>query len=590
MKRYLITTADERSWKFDRPVLFLGEWCRLYERKHVWEGMDAAVAEPYGLAPTQKERDLAYVQSLSSQLLVEVADALNRFHGTTRTNRYWHIVIGQWLQRYVALTFNRYFTLQQALENHELSGTAVFDSTGYRLATNDSLEFIWASNDDVWNHVLCSDILSFMGTLSMEVETAPLRGNTGFTQENAHVTVAKVSAKHRVMKTAATVLPKFGRKRDAFITNSYLPPRVEAKLEISLGQFPQFWRREPVPVVAADPDLRERFRIHEGDHRGFELFVRRQLAKVIPTCYLEGFGELVAQTKQLPWPAEPRFIFTSNNFDTDETFKVWTGSKVEEGSPYYIGQHGNNYGTLLGSENWPELVNCDAFYTWGWTNGSPRNVPAFLFKTAGRKAPRRNPTGGLLLIELPLGHRITPQDSYHEFGVYQEEQFQFVSGLPDRIRKELTVRMHPASRQTRWADEKRWKDRSPDTRVETGGASVFGLIEGSRLVVHSYDSTGILETLAWNVPTICFWQDGLNHLLPRAKPFYELLREAGILADTPDHAAALVALHWDNVTEWWESDSVQKAREAFCAEYARTEKKPVRTLRRLLTTRARARG
>lgn len=35
--RYLITTADERTWKFDRPVLFLGEWCRLYDRRHVWQ-------------------------------------------------------------------------------------------------------------------------------------------------------------------------------------------------------------------------------------------------------------------------------------------------------------------------------------------------------------------------------------------------------------------------------------------------------------------------------------------------------------------------------------------------------------------------
>jgi hypothetical protein len=24
--RYLITNADERTWKFDRPVIFLGEW------------------------------------------------------------------------------------------------------------------------------------------------------------------------------------------------------------------------------------------------------------------------------------------------------------------------------------------------------------------------------------------------------------------------------------------------------------------------------------------------------------------------------------------------------------------------------------
>ena len=43
--RYLIVTADERTWKFDRPVIFLGEWCRLYNRRHVWQDMDAIVGD-----------------------------------------------------------------------------------------------------------------------------------------------------------------------------------------------------------------------------------------------------------------------------------------------------------------------------------------------------------------------------------------------------------------------------------------------------------------------------------------------------------------------------------------------------------------
>ena len=36
-KYHLITSANELTWKFDRPVVFLGEWCRLDDRKHVWQ-------------------------------------------------------------------------------------------------------------------------------------------------------------------------------------------------------------------------------------------------------------------------------------------------------------------------------------------------------------------------------------------------------------------------------------------------------------------------------------------------------------------------------------------------------------------------
>ena len=53
MKKYLITTADD-TWKFDEKVVFLGEWCCLYNRKHIWKEMDFDVAKPYSLINPKK--------------------------------------------------------------------------------------------------------------------------------------------------------------------------------------------------------------------------------------------------------------------------------------------------------------------------------------------------------------------------------------------------------------------------------------------------------------------------------------------------------------------------------------------------------
>jgi putative transferase (TIGR04331 family) len=135
-----------------------------------------------------------------------------------------------------------------------------------------------------------------------------------------------------------------------------------------------------------------------------------------------------------------------------------------------------------------------------------------------------------------------------------------------------------------WSEDRRWKDRIPTVYLETGKAPMKKLISRSRLVVHSYDSTGILEGLALNIPTLCFWNGGLDHVLPSAKPYYELLRAAGILADTPEQAALTVAQYWDNTDKWWKGEQVQKARRLFCEKYARAERHPVRTMKRLLMT------
>ncbi|MBT7545091.1 MAG: transferase, partial [Kordiimonadaceae bacterium] len=74
-----------------------------------------------------------------------------------------------------------------------------------------------------------------------------------------------------------------------------------------------------------------------------------------------------------------------------------------------------------------------------------------------------------------------------------------------------------------------------------------------------------------------------DHLLPSAMPYYEMLREAEIIVDSPEQAAKHVELHWDDIEKWWGSDEVQNARKLFCQHYARTEKHPVRTLKYLLT-------
>lgn len=582
-KKFLITTADERSWKFDRPVLFLGEWCCHYDRRCIWEHMDAEVAAPFGVQAEQKVCNLSYHQKLTNELLIEVSDALNKYHKTKHSLRYWHILLGHWLQRFVAVIFNRYFTLDQVLKNYKIQGTAVFDSLNYSLATTDSMAFIWACGDPIWNHVLYSRILNFRDDKKKEISIEPLETVSGYFKEQNSSFGRKNSVKQLIIKAIRIVFSKLRRGNDAFIIRSYLPLLEEAKLQILLGQFPQFWGRPALDKIEPDMEGRKDFNINAEKHSGFEQFVRRQLNELIPACYLEGYTQLLKTVDELPWPTEPKFIFTSNEFDTNEVFKAWVGAKVEKNVPYYTGQHGNNYGSMLGSPYWPELNTCDRFFTWGWKDGNPKNIPAFTFTMANRKNQPKRYDGNLLLIEGPQPSFLTLEDRHHNFGIYREEQFRFVEALSANIRQKLIVRLF-GHKLKESCDEQRWKDRSPDTKIDTGTKTFRAMLSRSRLAVFAYDSTGILETLSLGYPTICFWFGGLDHLLPNAKPYYEILRDAEILFDTPEAAAEFVETHWENIKEWWESAKVRNVREVFCNQFARIEKHPVRTMKRLLTT------
>lgn len=587
--RYLITTADERTWKFDRPVLFLGEWCRLYDRKHVWQGMDAIVAAPYGLGQAQKDADHAEARALEEMLFPILCDALNRHHGTQHGARFWRIILGHWLRRYVVVMLNRIRTLEQCLQSYQITGTSVFISDGYTITPTDTYAATWVCNDDRWNNAINARILNLLGAVNFPVEiiTGPQPEGLGLA-----TAVDRSPPGRKILRGCYRSVKKlaghFARESDAFIINSYLPKKQEILLQLTLGQVPQLWI-SPKPELADKPDyiLRQSLSGQASKGAGNSLLemMRSSVFELLPICFLEGFSELAEKARQSPWPKKPKFIFTSNNFATDEVFKLWTATKVESGTRYIIGQHGCSYGThrYLANQSIEEKT-ADVFLTWGWTDGLPQHTPAFAFNTAGR-AETYDPQGGVLLIEIHSGLRWTSWDITAEFKKYFEDQQNLIRNMREPIRKHLTVRLHHAHTDLSGGEAGLWREFDPSIKLDPGFCNISKQISQNRLSIFSYDSTGILENLSQNIPILAFWQNGFDNLRDSAKPYYQLLVDAGIVHLTPESAAAKVNEVWDDVAGWWMQDKVQNARKQFCDRYARVSSNPVRDLKKILSSR-----
>jgi len=582
VKRYLITTADERTWKFDRPSIFLGEWCRNYDRKHIWSKMDFVVAKPYGLGQFQRDKDYAQARLLEDQLFPVLCDVLNQHHGTQHGSRFWRIILGGWLRVYIHVIYNRSKTIEQCLQTYELSGTTIFGDDSYSLATFDLLSLHGACNDDQWNSILYAKVFEQLGGLECPVEVISCPKTKYFRWAKA---VRKgflnelISKQKR--KIASKVMGLLVRDNDAFITNSYLPVAGQIKLALALGQAPQLWFSQNLELTSSlDKDLRKKLSnkvVQKKGNASVHLF-HSLLFELLPICYLEGFSELRDQASELKRPKTPRFIFTSNDFYTDELFKVWTASKTEIGIPYIVGQHGNGYGTHRYENPTIEEATSDKFLTWGWTDGLPQHKPTTVLKTVGRKLGRYDRKGGLLLIESAAIERITIEDNLFEFSIFWKEQQTFVRELGGGPRNALCIRLYPRWRDYTRSEEKRWRQFDGNLKIDDGREKLGVLIARNRLVVHSYDSTGILETLSQNIPTIAFWQNGLEHLRDNAKPYYQLLIDVGIVHLLPESAAQQVNKAWENVERWWSSDYIQAAREKFCDRYARSAQNPIKVL------------
>lgn len=585
--RYLITTADEKTWKFDRPVVFLGEWCRVYDRKHIWQNMDAILAPHYGLSLAQKDADNSEARVLEENLIFRLRKILNEYHGVQHDVRFWRIILGHWLHRYVDVMLNRVKTLKLCLQSYEISGTTAYSNIHYTLATTDSYSAIWAFSDDRWNNALSVRILDLLGAGSYVLDTIEDLELAGFSFNGL---VATRKLKTKILKwvycQVGKLLSFFARDSDAFIISSYLPKKTEIKLQLTLRQCPQLWTSPKLEVIEnVDRTLREKLarKFTNQSDNNLENILSLMLFELLPICYLEGFFSMSKLVKQQPWPKYPKFIFTSNNFDTDEVFKLWAATKTEAGSKYFTGQHGNNYGTSRYDYPTIEEATADKFLTWGWTDRLPQHTPTFLFKTSDRKSAHYNPQGGLLLIEVSLNHRITTWDKTYEFGNYFEDQQNFVSELAFNPKLNLTIRLHGPYKYKKWNEDTRWQAFDSELNIDLGSAAIRDLIAQSRLVVHSYDSTGLLETLSQDIPSLAFWQNGFDHLRDSAKPYYQLLVDAGVVHFSPKSVAQKVNEIWDDVDGWWGQDDVQNARLKFIERYARIEPRPVPKLLTILT-------
>ena len=581
---FLITSDIEKKWKFDRPVVFLGEWCKVYSKKELWLRTNSITAEPYKPDYNNIDTEIEQVDKYRNVILGELVQALNRFHHTTHSVNYWNLVLGHWLYRFICVIYNRYYTLKQCFDLYKITGANFTFSNGFYLVPKDTFDFInSASNDHEWNDILYTKIIQFWNINNIEKFEYQAQ-KVNFNDDKTTTFYIKLK---RVFLDfiKKSLLPLFARESDAVISSTYLPLSKEFALNFLFFQCPQFWVSPELKQREPDLHLRKKFyqNFKSHEYKGLDSFLRICLAEMIPVCYLEGYTSLIDEVNKLNWPVKPKFIFTSNRFDFDEIFKVWSANKIEKGFNYYVGQHGNNYGTLKGIQHTPEQIDVTKFLTWGWTNGQQKIIPVYNFKLVGKKLRLKFNQKNILIISAPPPLRLKIIDETFYYNASLKSQFEFYNILSNESKEDTIIRLHSLSRNSKCEEEKRWEYHFPEIKFDRSGKSIFNIIGHCKLVVHTYDSTGILETLALNIPTICFWNGENNHLIPPAKIYYNLLIDAGILYFSATDAANAINTLSKDLIAWWQSEKVQYARIKFCSNYSKINKAPLITLKNILS-------
>lgn len=577
-KVHLVTNSDYNTWDINKFNLLVGEWCNIYTKQSITKNYKYEILIPKNNLPTIKEKNFIEVNKIENDLFNEIYLKLNDLHKTNFNSRSWRIIIGHWLKRYVNAIYNRVKTIENCIEEYEILSYYSYSNNNFHFCTMDSYSAIWNFNDDELNSILYSLILEEYGFNKTKNVSCK---NTKIYNYNIN---KKYNYKFFFKSILSNTTKFFKKDKWGIIINSYLPKLEEIKLQFLLKQFPILWDTKNFSSnIKADLQNRKLISNSFSNNRTDKIttFIYKYVFEFMPICYLEAFHDLNATTLKSILPKSPKFIFTSNNFDTDEVFKLYVANKIQTGTKYFVGQHGNNYGIHKYLNPTIEEITSDKFLTWGWNDKLVSHIDTFIFKTVGKKKSY-NKNGKILLIQDMPYHRINFYDNTYEYVQYLNDQLKLYNNLSFDVKNLIEIRLHNSSKSFNFYEKERWIDNDKSITINYGEIDLYKTIKNSRIVIFTYDSTGLLETLSLNIPTLIYINNNLEFIRESAMEYYQLLIDAGILYTSYDTISDKINQIYENVDKWWNDENVQKARITFCNNYSRTIKKPLINLMKIL--------
>ena len=231
---FLITTADQHFWKKDEPVIFLGEWCKLYSQKELWQNMEQEVL-PYHWDDRNKLfADYKYLQELYERVLVNMARSLNTVHGEDHSVRYWRIIIGPWLFYFIHVFFDRYACIQRAVQGGNVTNTIIGSYAKDAWVPLDQDNFCQWMVGDEYNFFLYSWIIQRTGVLPYTAQS--IDWSLASQRKALLHKEQRIGFIRKLFQVYEKSLPH--RFNKYVLMSSYLRSLDQWRLQLSLGQWP----------------------------------------------------------------------------------------------------------------------------------------------------------------------------------------------------------------------------------------------------------------------------------------------------------------------------------------------------------------
>lgn len=280
----------------------------------------------------------------------------------------------------------------------------------------------------------------------------------------------------------------------------------------------------------------------------------------IPLVFFESF-EIYKKKLFKKYKIIPKILFSSNDIYANIHFKIIAAESIIRGGKVYTMQHGGGFGII--NRNYTEIYAkrvSSLFYSWG-------------FK--GKKINER--------ISVPFVQLKISKDNPYILLVNNNyyRGFQHCSSAKDVDLNKIDKSKNIIFFVKNFKCKEKLLIRPPKYLINDIYLNLKEIVKldrnfnindsylKSKIVVHSYLGTSFLETIALNIPTICFFNKNEYEFTKRFKNYLHFFVKKKIFHHSPKSAVHYINNNEESFVKLWSSKEIQDKLKAFKKEFCR---------------------
>jgi putative transferase (TIGR04331 family) len=550
MKKNLVTACIEETYSKNEINVISGLWCYPNISKAL-ENSKNKLNQFHWDDNKKLNKDHAYLEGLYIKTLNSITPFLNNYHKITRNEKYWNIIIWNFLFNFIQILWDRWENVENILKNNNIEETKVIDLNYRDFIFSDAEEFIKNIDNDYWNHYLYSRIIDFKDIKNLNISKI-INKNKNLIKKNRY-------KKHsNDKKLYDNIIRFFSLKDNIILYKTNFEKKNFIKLCLKLKKIPRYYTELESKIYTKNLPDREKINLNINPENNFEKLFQDLVIKSLPASYLENFNNILHEVKKIK--LNPKVIFTSTAHSYEDFFKIWSAEKNIKGAKLIISDHG---GYIEEKKNLNSHLNfADQFLAWNYDdNKKTKHMPPSIFFKNYDKSKNTKYNKILLVSTTTPRYPFRIQSSPISGQILKTVKLweDFYANLDANKKKIFKLRPHP---QDTW----RIKDYFQNTYGEeiiSNEKSFYNDLTTSTICVNSSFATTFYESMYSGKPTILLFNEEVFSIQKDINNLLNELADKKILFKDAEKAYIHLNNIWNDPLKWWNSNTVTDLRKRF---------------------------